>query len=61
MPVLSHLAAVGTLSGIVFKKMREHLGAGKIVDCDYLVAFRVKHLTESKTADTTETVNGNFY
>ena len=57
---LADLAAEGALSGIVLKKVSEHLRAGKVVDSNYFVALCVKHLTESKTTDTTETVNGNF-
>ena len=51
---------VSALSGIVLQKMSEHFRAGKIVDGDDFIAFSTKHLAESKTANTTETVNGNF-
>ncbi len=54
------LAAVTALSGIVLEKVSEHLGIGKIVDGNYLIALCAEHLSERKTADTTETVNSNF-
>jgi len=57
---LADLAAEGALSGIVLKKVSEHLRAGEVVDSNYFVALSVKHLTESKTTDTAEAVNGNF-
>ena len=52
--------AVSALSGVILQKMSKHFRAGKVVDGDDFVAFCTKHLAESKTADTTETVNGNF-
>ena len=49
------------LCGIVLQKVRQHLGAGEVVDSDDFVAFGSEHLSESKTADTAETVNRNSY
>ena len=50
-----------TLRRIVFEKVSQHFGAGEIVDGNNLITFCTEHLTESQTADTTETVNSNFY
>ena len=41
--------------------MSKHLGRSKIVDSDHLIALCAKHLSESKTSDTTETIDCNFY
>ena len=60
MSFFTDLAAVTALSGIVLEKVSEHLGIGKIVDGNYLIALCAEHLSERKTADTTETVNSNF-
>ena len=40
--------------------MRQHLGVGQVVDRDDFVALSAEHLTESQTADTSETVNCNL-
>ena len=61
MLALADLAAVAALSGIVLEKVSEHSRAGKVVDSDYLVALSAEHLTECQTADTTETIDCNFY
>ena len=53
----SHIVA---LSRIILQQVSQHLGAGQIVDCHDLVALGAEHLTESQTADSTETVNCNF-
>ena len=37
--------------------MSEHLGRGKVVDCDDLEAVRAEHLAERESADTAETVD----
>jgi hypothetical protein len=55
------VAEVRTLSCIVLEKVSEHFGLCEVVDSNYFVAFSVEHLTECETADTTETINGNFY
>ena len=49
------------LGGIILQEMREHFRAGQIVNRNDFIPFRVKHLTERQTTDTTETVNTNFY
>ncbi len=49
------------LCGVILKKVSEHLRRGKVVDRDDLKTFCCVHLTESQTADTTETVNCNSY
>ena len=53
------LAAERTLSSIVLQQVSQHLGAGQVVDCDDLVTLSIKHLTESQTANTTETIDSN--
>ena len=58
--VLADLAQERALSGIIFQQMRQHLGAGQVVDRDDLVALRLEHLTESQTADAAETIDSNF-
>jgi hypothetical protein len=55
------VTVVTTLSGIVLEKVSEHGSLGKVVDSNYFVAFSAEHLAECETADTTETVNSNFY
>ena len=52
---------VGTLSGIVLEEVCEHLRAGEVVDCNNFITLSVEHLTESETADTTKTIDSNFY
>ena len=59
--VLADLSAVAALSGIILEKVSEHFRLSKVVDCYYLVAISVEHLSESKTADSAETINCNFY
>ena len=56
---VTDLAAEGTLSGIVLQQVSQHLGAGQVVDCDDLVTLSIKHLTESQTTNTTETIDSN--
>ncbi len=59
--VLADNAAESLLSGVILEKMSEHSRAGKVVDSDDLIAGSSEHLTESETADTAKTVNGNSY
>ena len=54
------LGSVVTLSGIVLQQVSQHLGRGQVVDGDDLEALSTEHLTESQTADTTETIDSNF-
>ena len=49
------------LSGIVLQKMSQHFGAGEVVDSYDFITFGIEHLPECKTADTTETIDSNFY
>ena len=56
---LADLAAERTLSSIVLQQVSQHLGAGQVVDCDDLVTLSIKHLTESQTTNTTETIDSN--
>ena len=58
--VLTDNAAVTTLSCIVLQKMSEHGRLCQIVDSNNLITLCAKHLTESKTADTTKTIDCNF-
>ena len=59
--ILTDLAAVAALSGIILEQVSKHRGLGQIVDSYYIVACSTEHLSESQTADTTETVDCNFY
>ena len=52
--------SISALCGVVLEKMSEHRGFGKVVDSNDFITFCTKHLSECKTADTTETVNCNF-
>ena len=58
--ILAYSSAIAALSGIVLEKVCKHLGAGKIVDSNNLVALCAEHLTECKTTDTAKAVNSNF-
>ena len=58
---LAELAGESALSGIVLKKVSQHSRAGQVVDRDDLIAISLEHLSESKAADTSESVNRNFY
>ena len=51
---------ISALRGIVFEKMRQHFGIGKIVNRYDFVALGAEHLTESQASDTTEAVNSYF-
>ena len=59
--VLADLAQERTLRGVVLQQVRQHSGAGQVVDGDDFVAVRLEHLTESQTADTAKTIDSNFY
>ena len=54
------LRDIVTLHRVVFEKMREHFGAGQVVDGDYFITFRTEHLSERKTSDSAETVDSNL-
>ena len=58
--ILTDLTAIAALSCIILEELSEHRGLCKVVDSNYLVTFSIKHLSECKTADTTETINSNF-
>ena len=49
------------LGGIVLQKVSEHLRAREVVDSDDFITLSVEHLTECETADTTKTIDSNFY
>ena len=59
--VLADDAAVALLGGVILEQVRQHGGAGQVVDRDDFVALGTEHLTESKTADPSETINCNFH
>lgn len=61
MSILSDDAGISALGCIILQEVGEHLRAREIVDGDDFVSFCSEHLTEGKTADTTEAVNCNFY
>ena len=55
------IPCVIALHGVILEQMSEHLGAGEVVDSDYLIALGAEHLPESQTSDTAETVDCNSY
>lgn len=58
--VSADLAQERTQRGVVLQQVRQHSGAGQVVDGDDFVAVRLEHLTESQTADTAKTIDRNF-
>ena len=52
---------VSALCGVILEKMREHLGAGQVVDRDDLIPVCAEHLTERKAADPAEAIDCNSY
>ena len=54
------IARVAALGGVILQQMREHLGAGQVVDGDDFVALSAEHLTESETTDAAESINSNL-
>jgi hypothetical protein len=54
---LAELACETTLSSIILEKVSKHLWAGEVVDSNYFITLCLEHLTESETANTTETVD----
>ena len=52
---------VVALSRVILQKVREHLGAGKVVDSNDFVSFSTEHLAECKTTDTSESVDSYSY
>ena len=58
---LHRVAVIAALRGVIFQQVREHLGAGKVVDCDDLIALGAEHLAEGQAADAAEAVDCNFY
>ena len=57
---MSHSGVVA-LRRVVLQQMSKHFGACKVVDSYDFVAGCSEHLTESKTSDTTESVDCNSY
>ena len=53
--------SISSLSGIVLQKVRQHLGAGEVVDSYDFVALGSEHLSESEASDTAEPVDRNSY
>ncbi len=53
------VVGIVALGAVILQKVSEHFGAGKVVDCYDFKTFRSEHLSESKTADSSETVNRN--
>ena len=47
-------------SGIILQQVCQHLWAGQVVDCYYLITFGLEHLTECETTNTAKTVNCYF-
>ena len=59
--IFADFAAVSALCCVVFQQISKHRGLCEVVDSNNIITFCTKHLTESQTSDTTETVNRNFY
>ena len=57
---LTELACETTLSGVVLQKVSQHLRAGQVVDCNYLITLSFEHLAESQTTNTAKAVNCYF-
>ena len=49
-----------TLSCVIFQQMCKHCRICKVIDASNFNTFYILDTTESKTTDTTETVNTNF-
>ena len=49
------------VSCVMLQQISQHGRCGQIVDCNNLITFGDKHLSESKTPDTSKTVNRNSY
>ena len=60
MSVLTYLAAVATLCGVVLEKICEHGRLGKVVDSNNIIALCAEHLSECQTSDTSKTIDCNF-
>ena len=58
---LTELASETTLSGIILQQMSKHLRTCQVVDCNNLITFSLKHLTECETTDTAKAVNSYIY
>ena len=58
--ILTDLAAVAALSGIVLEELSKHRGLGQVVDSYYIVALSAEHLSECEASDTAKAVNCNF-
>ncbi len=52
---------ISALCAVILEQVCKHLGGCQIVDCYDLKTLSAKHLTESQTTNTTETVNCYFY
>ena len=52
---------VTTLRRVILQKVSEHGRGRKVVDCNDLISFRTKHLSESQTTDTSKTIDSYFY
>ena len=59
--ILTEYTSISALSCVILEKVSEHGRLCKIVDSYNLITLSAEHLSESKTTDTTETVNRNFY
>ena len=60
MKILTDLAAVAALSGIILEELSKHRRLGQVVDSYYIVALSTEHLSERKASDTAKAVNCNF-
>ncbi len=52
---------ISALGAVILQKMSKHLRGGQVVDCNDLKTLSSEHLTESKTSNTAESIDCNFY
>src|SRR5439155_892188 len=50
-----------SLCAVVFQQVRKYFWAGEVIYSYYINTFHVVNLAENQTADTSETVDGDFY
>ena len=53
-------AVEATLRGVIFEEVQQHVGRSEVVNGDDFDIFRFVHLAQSETADTSESVDGDF-
>ena len=58
--VLTDLACITALCGIILQQVSQHRRLSQIVDCNDLITICAEHLAECETTDTAKTINSNF-